>query len=137
MINTKYDILGQLYIFSITSCKRFHSKILLKKMKRTKKGLWSFYKVIPLVPLSVFAPKNKCTCCTWSLKSTYNMGNGRNQKYVMHIFKCKVHTTYMSWKINFLFILSTIISLLVYGNNKIMLPLPTTILHQTCCLLKT
>jgi hypothetical protein len=36
MINTKkYDVLGQLYVFLLTSCKRFHSKILsYEKMKK-------------------------------------------------------------------------------------------------------
>ncbi len=76
MTNTKHDISGQLYVFSITSCKRFHSKILSKKMKRTKKGLWSFYKVIPLVPLSVFA---------W-----------KKQMYMLHL-KFEVYIQYGQW----------------------------------------
>ncbi len=44
MSNTKYDTLEQLYVFSITSCKRFHSKILSKKKKRTKKDYDPFTK---------------------------------------------------------------------------------------------
>jgi hypothetical protein len=137
MINTKHDILGQLYVFSITSCKRFHSKIILKKMKRIKKGLWSFYKVIPLAPLSVCAPKKNVHVAleVWSLQTIWAMVETKNMRCTSSSAKCIPHTCHENS--NFLFILSIIISLLVYGNKKIMLPLATTILHQTCCLHKT
>jgi hypothetical protein len=56
------DLLGQLYIFLITSYKRCHSKILsYEKMKMIKKDSQSFCKVISLAPIYVLAPKNQST----------------------------------------------------------------------------
>ncbi len=50
--------MGQLYVFFETSYKRFHSKILLyEKVKGLKKDSMSFYEVIMLAPLRIFAPK--------------------------------------------------------------------------------
>jgi hypothetical protein len=63
MINKEHVIYWDIYIYIyITSCKRFHSKILsYEKMKRTKKNSQSFCKVIMLVPIYVLAPKNQPT----------------------------------------------------------------------------
>jgi hypothetical protein len=50
------DLLGQLYAFLIINCKIFHSKkISSKKMGKAKKCSRSFYKVILLAPIYVFA----------------------------------------------------------------------------------
>jgi len=50
--------IGQLYVFLITSLQKFwNSKFsLYKNVKGAKKGFTSFYKVILLAPLNVFAP---------------------------------------------------------------------------------
>jgi hypothetical protein len=49
-LTKKCNILRQLYMFLITSCKIFHS---YEKMKKTSQ---SFYEVIMLAPLNIFAP---------------------------------------------------------------------------------
>jgi hypothetical protein len=94
MTNTKHDILGQLYVISITSCKRFHSKLLSKKMKRTKKGLWSVYKVIPLAPLNVFIPKKNLHVAfeVWSLQTMWAMVETKNMWCTFSSAKCIPYT---------------------------------------------
>jgi hypothetical protein len=57
MINTTCDLLGQLYIFLITSCKIFHlKKNHMKKWKRSKKDSQSFCKLILLAPITYLHP---------------------------------------------------------------------------------
>jgi hypothetical protein len=54
------DLLGQLYVFLITSCKRFYLKILnyMKKWKKFKKDPQSFCEIILLAPIYVFVPND-------------------------------------------------------------------------------
>jgi hypothetical protein len=60
MINKKTcDLLGQLYVFLIISCKIFHSKILsYEKVKKIENDSQYFCKVIPLAPIHILAPKH-------------------------------------------------------------------------------
>ncbi len=58
-LTKKCDLLGQLYVFLITSCKKFHSiSFTWKSEIKLKEDSQSFCKVIPLAPIYILAPFN-------------------------------------------------------------------------------